>query len=325
VGGDPAEAFVKIQGVHSLVYGCSDLEPARHFFRDLGLEETEDEAPGTSHQFADGTSVVLRPIEDNNLPSAPTGGDTVREIIWRVDSSETLQKIGAEISKDRHVTESSDGSLHSFDDLGYALGFAVAEIRPINLVPAITNTLGNRPRRNRRGDATQVLSPKLQRIAHVGLWSPGEVDANKEFYVDRLGFRETDYIKDIGVFLRAEGSNEHHDVFLSRRGSRSGFQHVACEVKDFDEVLFLGTRLEQKGWETHFGPGRHIFGSNVFWYFWNPAGGLLEITADLDYIDDDWEMGYHESLPKGAGTWLARPIDLERTPFRTRDEDFIIE
>ena len=189
----------------------------------------------------------------------------------------------------------------------------------------MTNTIGDRKRFNTRADGTEVKVPKLQRTAHIGCWAPGDVDENKAFYVDRLGFRETDYVKDIGVFLRAPGSSEHHDIFLSKRGDRAGFQHVAYEVRDFDEVMFLGSHLESQGWETHFGPGRHIFGSNIFWYFWNPAGGLLEITADLDCIDDDWEMRYHDSLPKGAGTWLARPIDQQRIPFRTREQDQIIE
>ncbi|MBK17804.1 MAG: bleomycin resistance protein [Rhodospirillaceae bacterium] len=312
---------MNISGIHSLIYGCEDLETAKRFFSDVGMESEDGETFG----LADGTSVVLRRVDDNALPSAPVGGDTAREIIWRVDSDETLQEIGEELSTDRNVSQSPDGVLHVADDLGYALGFTVATTNQIELAAPVTNTIGSRKRFNTRADGTEVKVPKLLRTAHIGCWAPGDVDENKAFYVDRLGFRETDYVKDIGVFLRAPGSSEHHDVFLSKRGDRAGFQHVAYEVRDFDEVMFLGSHLEEQGWETHFGPGRHIFGSNIFWYFWNPAGGLLEITADLDCIDDDWEMRYHDSLPKGAGTWLARPVDQKRIPFRTREQDQIIE
>jgi len=313
-----------ITGIHSIVYGCGDLEAAGRFLTDLGFETLADDSAGASFGLADGTSLVLRSIDDNALPPPLVEGDTAREIIWRVESADDLRDIAAALSADRTVRQTPDGILHVTDDLGYALGFTVAAARPVALEPPVTNTPGNRRRRNTRADGTEAKIPRLLRTAHVGLWAPGDVDRNKAFYVDRLGFRETDYVKNMGVFLRAPGSSEHHDVFLSRRGDRCGFQHAAFEVRDFDEVMFLGSHLEAQGWQTHFGPGRHIFGSNIFWYFWNPAGGLLEITADLDCIDDAWEVRYHETLPKGAGTWLARPIDQTRIPFRTREEDAAI-
>ena len=315
---------MNITGIHSIVYGCEDIDAAGRFLTDLGLEPLADDSAGASYGLADGTSLVLRPIDDNSLPAAPVDGDTAREIIWRVESRDVLRKIAAELSTDRNVRHSPDGALHVVDDLGYALGFMVAAAKPIALEPPVTNTLGNRRRRNVRADGTEARIPKLLRTAHVGCWAPGDVDENKAFYVDRLGFRETEYVKNMGVFLRAQGSSEHHDIFLSRRGERRGFQHVAFEVRDFDEVMFLGNHMEAQGWETHFGPGRHIFGSNIFWYLWNPAGGLLEITADLDCVDDAWEMRYHETLPKGAGTWLARKTDQRRIPFRSREEEAAI-
>lgn len=315
---------MNITGIHSIIYGCENLEAAGRFLTDLGLESLADDSAGSSFGLADGTSVVVRPLDDNTLPAPVIGGDTAREIVWRVDNAETLTAIGDELSSDRDVTQSADGMLHAVDDLGYGLGFIVAETRPITLEAPVTNTLGNRKRHNTRADGAESRIPKLLRTAHVGLWAPGDVDRNKAFYVGRLGFRETEFVKGVGVFMRAPGSSEHHDMFLSRRGDRAGFQHVAYEVRDFDEVMFLGNHMEDCGWETHFGPGRHIFGSNIFWYLWHPAGGLLEITADLDCIDDDWEMRYHETLPKGAGTWLARSTDKGRIPFRTREDEFEI-
>ena len=315
---------MNITGIHSIVYGCEDLDAAGRFLSDLGFDVLQDDGAGASYGLADGTSLVLRHINDNSLPAAPVDGDTAREIIWRVENAEVLREIAAELSTDRNVRQMPDGVLHVADDLGYALGFRVAAAKSIELEAPVTNTLGNRRRKNTRADGAEPKFPKLLRTAHVGCWAPGDVDDNKAFYVDRLGFRETEYVKNMGVFLRAPGSSEHHDIFLSRRGERRGFQHVAFEVRDFDEVMFLGNHMEAQGWETHFGPGRHIFGSNIFWYFWNPAGGLLEITADLDCVDDDWELRYHEKLPKGAGTWLARNSDKKRIPFRTREEEAAI-
>ena len=73
---------MNITGIHSLIYGCENLEPAKRFLADVGMDSDDGETFG----LADGTSIVLRRADDNELPSALVGGDTVREIIWRVDS-----------------------------------------------------------------------------------------------------------------------------------------------------------------------------------------------------------------------------------------------
>ncbi|MEE8332921.1 MAG: VOC family protein [Alphaproteobacteria bacterium] len=316
---------MNITGVESITYGCRDIETATRFLTDLGFVPVDDDSAGATHRLPDNSTVTLLPAGDPSLPPAPDEGDTAHELIWGVADADALQAIAAELSRDRDVRDGNDGVLRVSDDLGHALSFRVSTREPLSLEPPATNTPGNRPRRNQRAEGTEVRVPGLRRMAHVGYWAPGEVDASKSFYVDRLGFRETEYIKGIGVFLRAGGSHEHHDLFLARRGDRCGFQHASYEVRDFDEVMLLGSHMEAQGWETHFGPGRHIFGSNIFWYLWHPAGAMLEITADLDWIDDSWELRYHETLPKSAGSWIARRIDGKRMLYRTREQDIIIE
>ena len=316
---------MNITGVESILYGCADVAAAQKFFTDLGFVPDEIGAEETTLRLPDNSAVILRAANDPSLPEAPVAGDTAREVVWGVDSLETQEAIAAELTRDRAVHKSEDGVLHAADDRGHAVGFQVSACREPLLEPPLTNAPGSRLRRNRRADGTEIRVPVVQRLAHVGYWAPGEVDATMAFWVERLGFRVSEYVRDVGVFLRAAGSNEHHDVFFARRGERRGFQHASYEVRDFDEVMLLGSHMEALGWETHFGPGRHIFGSNIFWYFWHPAGALLEITADLDYVDDSWQTIYHDVLPKGAGSWLARPIDTKRIPFRTREDDVIIE
>ena len=316
---------MKITGVESVTYGCADAKTAGRFLADLGFERIEDGATGATFRLPDNATVILRALSDKSLPRAPVEGDTARELTWGVDGGDELKRIADGLAKDREVKETPDGALHTADDLGHAIAFRVAAKQPLALTPPVTNAPGARPRRNRRADGTEIRVPKIQRMAHVGYWAPGDLDRNMAFYVDRLGFRVTEYIRGVGAFMRAAGSNEHHDIFLARRGERRGFQHASYEVRDVDEVMLLGNHMESRGWETHFGPGRHIFGSNIFWYLWHPAGALLEITADLDWVDDGWTTRYHDGLPRGAGSWIARPIDNRRIPFRTREEDVIIE
>jgi len=55
-----------------------------------------------------------------------------------------------------------------------------------------------------------------------------------------------------------------------------------------NEVLIAGTRFKNKGYKSFWGPGRHILGSNWFWYFKSPLGCNFEYDADMDKHDENW-------------------------------------
>ena len=42
-----------------------------------------------------------------------------------------------------------------------------------------------------------------------------------------------------------------------------------------------------------YGLGRHIIGSNLFWYLLDPAGGMFELFSDMDQITDDAHWDAH--------------------------------
>ena len=67
-----------------------------------------------------------------------------------------------------------------------------------------------------------------------------------------------------------------------------GCEHFAFHLCGPTEVLQAGRRLEGKGYQSFWGPGRHVFGSNWFWYFNSPLGCHVEYDADMDLHDDSW-------------------------------------
>lgn len=67
-----------------------------------------------------------------------------------------------------------------------------------------------------------------------------------------------------------------------------GLNHIAFHVGSGHEVMVAGTQFQRKGWNPFWGPGRHIFGSNYFWYFNSPFGGAMEFDADMDVHDNSW-------------------------------------
>jgi hypothetical protein len=117
---------------------------------------------------------------------------------------------------------------------------------------------------------------------------PDQVKASR-FYVDRLGFRCTDRFTDAGTFLRPAGTLDHHTLFLIQTPAfMKGVEHFTFHLSGPTAVLQRGTDFAAKGYQTYWGPGRHKFGSNWFWYFNSPVGCHVEYDADMDLHDDNW-------------------------------------
>jgi catechol 2,3-dioxygenase-like lactoylglutathione lyase family enzyme len=304
---------MNIVGVESLIYGSEDLDAAKRFYTDWGLDLVSDTAAGADFALADGTTVLIRGVDDPSLPPAAVPGSTVRECIWGVDNQATLDAIGADLAKDRAVEADQTGTLHTIDDLGYRIGFRVTSRNEIGLGLPDTNTVGTTTRRNARADAVSERKIRQLRFSHVVYWVPGDPAKYCRFYMDRLGFKLTEGIKDKAMFMRCSLAHDHHNLFLQRGGQNFGFQHVAYELRDMDDMMMIGTHMEAQGWQSHLGPGRHILGSNTYWYFWCAAGGVVETGSDMDYITDDWPSKIYDEFP-GGSSWRVRPADEGLAP-----------
>ena len=44
-----------------------------------------------------------------------------------------------------------------------------------------------------------------------------DLNRARDFYIERLGFRLTDAYRDRSCFLRAQGSHDHHNLFLIKK------------------------------------------------------------------------------------------------------------
>lgn len=297
-----------IVGVDSVLFGVEDVEAARKFCRDYGLKEVEHGAGGGAFQAMDGSSVLLRPATDPSLPPVNVGGSTARETVWGVRDKASLEAIGAELSSDRQVRRDSAGVLHTTDDEGLAIAFRVTERRPYDAPPKPFNVSGLPPQRPINSRVKFTERGTARSLGHIVYWS-SDPDKSMKFYTDRLKFRVTDHVRNkVGVFARAQGSHDHHNLFfIGKEGATTSFQHLECHFGDFQEVVVNGSHVSQQGWKTARGPGRHVLGSNYFWYFVTPMGGAFELSADIDQIDDNWVPGEWESLQENMG-WLTSMV-----------------
>jgi hypothetical protein len=74
-----------------------------------------------------------------------------------------------------------------------------------------------------------------------------------------------------------------------------GLHHLSWDVASIDEV---GRGMEQMygaGFTRGWGVGRHVLGSNYFYYARDPWGSYSEYSFDIDYVpgDFEWRAGDH--------------------------------
>ncbi len=79
-------------------------------------------------------------------------------------------------------------------------------------------------------------------------------------------------------------------------------------------MVVTGSYISQQGWKTARGPGRHVLGSNYYWYFVTPMGGAFELSADIDQIDDNWVPGDWETLSEVSGWQTTMVGDMKPSP-----------
>ena len=279
---------MNIIGVDFVYLGVFDMETSKKYLRDFGLKEVDQGHQGADFLAEDGTGLLVRHWDDPTLPTAVCTGPNFRDTVWGVADQATLDQIALELRKDRPATFGGDGWLRSHDDDGYPITFHVSERQPIEVGPSLTNVPGHKPMRpaNTIADYSSRVRP-LTLGHHV--WYTLNMDKSEKFYVDRLGFRVTDRFTKTGSFLRSQGCSEHHNMYLIERpGTPLGLNHIAFHVRDQLELMRGGKQFTAMGYETAWGPGRHIFGSNNFWYFKSPFGGNMEYDADIDMVNDAW-------------------------------------
>ena len=186
---------------------------------------------------------------------------------------------------------------------GLAVRFQVTQKRPVELASAEYNTWNRKGRVNAASPAYERATPI--EVGHV-VFFVSDVKATSAFYAERFGFVGSDSYPNRGAFLRCAPDGGHHDLFLLQLPSgKRGLNHVAFTVRDIHEVFGGGLHFARCGWETQLGPGRHPISSAYFWYFKNPAGGLIEYYADEDQLTAEWQPREFEPGPTVFAEWAV--------------------
>lgn len=275
---------MNIIGPDALVFGVDDLAASSQYLIDYGLQQVGLQR----FEALDGTAVILARHDDPALPPAMPTASKLRKTIYGVADQASLDAIAAEIGRDRAVRRLADGAIEAEDNAGFMLGFQITCRRPLALAAESVNAPGAPAQRgiNQLGVNPEAI-PRPRSLSHVVYFVPDA--AHAEAFYTRLGFVCTDRFTGVGPFLRPAGTQDHHTLFLIQTPPvMKGCEHFTFHMGGPTEVMQAGTNMVNKGYQSFWGPGRHRFGSNWFWYFNSPLGCHVEYDADMDLHDTQW-------------------------------------
>ena len=152
----------------------------------------------------------------------------------------------------------------------------------------------------------------VQRLGHVVLQTTKYTET-LDFYLDNLGMIVSDFLfypnqrarGPVMSFIRCDrGSTpaDHHTLALAL-GPADRYVHSAYQVCDLDALAAGGEYLTERGYFRSWGVGRHIQGSQIFDYWRDPDGFLVEHFADGDMFDNTLEPGWAPFTASGLAQW----------------------
>jgi catechol-2,3-dioxygenase len=264
-----------IAGLRSVALAVPDLARAESFYIEvwhLDVAHRQDDA-----LYLRGTG------SDHHLLALHAGGAVpqLRQVSLRARSAEALQAVADAVPRAGGAILSPIAALTDDPAGGTGLTFRDPHGRIFQVVHG-----------DARHDALPQQRDKPMRLTHVVLNSHA-VDETREFLEQALGFRQSDRTR-IMAFMNCD--TDHHTIAIGI-ADNDALNHIAFLMPDSESVMRGGGRLKDAGFPAQWGPGRHGPGNNVFNYFIDPFGVVIEYTSDVEQIDasyvargpDDWQ------------------------------------
>ncbi|EZP71993.1 Glyoxalase/bleomycin resistance protein/dioxygenase [Sphingomonas paucimobilis] len=335
-----------ILGIETVIYCVDDMEKSADFFEDYGLTLKSRTAGRAHFTLPDNSNVILQLRATHPIPGSQIVGLGVHETVWGVDCEEHLEDMVRRIGTDREVRRDEDGTAHFVADGGVPMALRLwPRFRMPQTSVDPVNSPGNVNRLNVHRKWINRCIPK--RMMHV-VFFVADPGACARFVRERLDFRVSDTQRGFGVYLRADGTMDHHNIFFYNSHTpfapakgQTAFSHVNYQVTDLDEIMTGRNYMTRRGWaKSHWGLGRHRISSALFHYIPCPAGGEAEYGADSDALDDnwiprdfdamfgfahwmhdipefwmaghDWSVGFAEGFVENRGEIEPRPYNVQR-------------
>jgi len=216
-----------------------------------------------------------------------------------------FHRVGWELAHDCSL----DAAAARLDGLGVAYErgpdrLALADVEGNALQLLAHRALGSRLVAHARPPGPGLPVGHPRKLGHVNFLT-GRIAEQKDFYVDVLGMRLTDWLGDGGVWFHV--GSEHHVMALVDKGY-SHFHHLAFDVVDIGQMRDALDHLGRHGRWLGWGPTRHGVGGNIASYVRIVEEEcFVELYCDMEQLAPDHEPREWPDDRYSSNTWGPLP------------------
>jgi catechol-2,3-dioxygenase len=129
-----------------------------------------------------------------------------------------------------------------------------------------------------------IAGPRPRRIEHVNAFAEDTL-ALGGFCEKTLGMKLSDRTDDDGFRWYRAADGYHHAIAMGP--GQSALHHYAFDLHCFEDLMRIADNLAMRDRSLVWGPGRHGAGSNIFTYYPDPHGCIVENSIEMARIDND--------------------------------------
>lgn len=288
--------MIPITDIAYVRIGAPDLDRMETFARDFGLVEVSRDAE----------RLYLRGTDPEPYVHVVEQGEPgLRAIAFEAGSAEdlaTLSRVEGASAVEKIDAPGGGQLVHLLDPDGIRVEVVHGreQLPPLPVVGAAPLNRGSHRQRFNELQRIQAGPCAVKRLGHAVL-RVSDAKRSLDWYCGHFGFLPSDDFhggdpeQPIATFLRCNRGDlpvDHHTL-LCVGPAEPGLDHAAFEVEDIDALMAGNAHLEQAGYAHHAGVGRHVLGSQVFDYWKDPFGHVLEHFTDGDLLDASVPPGHH--------------------------------
>ncbi|CCT72912.1 related to 2,3-dihydroxybiphenyl-1,2-dioxygenase [Fusarium fujikuroi] len=309
---------VRLVAVH---YQHPDLESACAFLRDFGMSEVlrEDKRIYFGGYGRDPYLYIAE--------QSPTARRAFLGGTWAVDSLDDLTKAASKSGASAILDAEGPGGGKKVtlnDPNGFPITFIHGQAlkepqdhpatRALDKESPVMNHALEKPRKGRFLRFNKGPSP-VHKLGHYGYIVPkDDFIKTREWYQSLFNLVTSDSVfnpetgEDSTSFMHidlGETFTDHHSLFLGANptNGKAFVHHSSFEINDFDSQALGHNWLSEKGYTNCWGIGRHVLGSQIFDYWFDTSGNILEHYSDGDLVNKHVPSTRSPEAPDSLHIW----------------------
>ncbi|KIM93342.1 hypothetical protein OIDMADRAFT_46287 [Oidiodendron maius Zn] len=306
----PSGRQIKLVRIAHVYYAHKNIEKARRFLEDFGFQEIKRVGKCTYYRGTGSEPFVYcaRESDDNEFGGAA----------FVVESMEDLEYAARTLPNATKIQELSEapggGSCVTFLDPvdGFPFHLVYGQISSENVAVHSELKFNYPVEKHRAGNKFQRFQKAPSPVHKLGHFGMCVTNFSKtyEFYTTRFNFTPSDLVhnkagQNITTFLHLERGSElvDHHCFFFFEGPKPHVHHSSFETHDFDTQVLGHDWLRHQGYENCWGVGRHIMGSQIFDYWFDPSRFIVEHYVDGDLVNNSNPTNHSLASPDNLHIW----------------------